>query len=302
MATLPLVLEADPVQMPYSVTTVVGTNGDLIAEVAKVPRYNVDGKTVADVTFGKGNFWSKMDTTRFTLLGSDLHLAPTLLTAACAAQASFWPDQGPVLREADFCALPYASGSIQVMIVDPPYRHTPGEKQAMNALYRNHQTAQGMYHRDILRDFYCPAIQEAARVLTPGGFLWAKGMDEIESGRQCWSHAEVRRAAERCGFTAEDLYILVTYGAVPPTHRQIHARKNSSWLWIFQRQAQPKTAKRGRPKKGSVRTPSPQRRGREYFVTRLLRDFPAVYARYQAGELPSINAAAREAGMVKARH
>jgi hypothetical protein len=36
-------------------------------------------------------------------------------------------------------------------------------------------------------------------------------------------------------------------------------------------------------------------------VTRLLWDFPAVYARYQAGELPSVHATAVEAGLVKAR-
>jgi hypothetical protein len=35
---------------------------------------------------------------------------------------------------------------------------------------------------------------------------------------------------------------------------------------------------------------------------RLFWDHPALYVRYMAGELPTVHAAAREAGLVKARH
>jgi hypothetical protein len=33
-----------------------------------------------------------------------------------------------------------------------------------------------------------------------------------------------------------------------------------------------------------------------------MRDYPEVYARYMAGELPTVHAAAKEAGLVKAPH
>ena len=62
-----------------------------------------------------------------------------------------------------------------------------------------------------------------------------------------------------------------------------------------------KAAGRGRPKKGSARTTIKQQRGRRYLQDRLLRDYPEVHARYLAGELPSVHAAAMAAGLVKPR-
>jgi hypothetical protein len=276
----------------------MGTNADLIAEVTKL--YRLDGLRVADITYGQGSFWRKVDTSGFTFLASDLFLDPVL-----TSQGILWSTQYPSFLVADICALPYQPSSINVVVFDPPYLHNAGPNLEMNWLYRNHQTTQGMYHADILRDLYARGIQEAARVLQPDGMLWVKGKDEIESGVQCWSHGEVRLAAERCGFTTQDLFFLTTQASLTqlkaPHHRQYHARKNTSWLWIFLREKSVTFAKRGRPRKGSVRAPA-QGRGRDYLAARLLRDHPQVYARYQSGELPSVHAAAIVAGLVKARH
>jgi hypothetical protein len=263
----------------------------LIAEVARL--YRLDGLVVLDCTYGRGGFWSKVDTSRFTLLGSDLHIDPTLV-----AQVPLWSQQVPSFVVADFRCLPFAAGSIDVVVFDPPYMHNPGQGLDMNTRYRNHQTTQGMYHADILRELYCRGIQEAWRVLKAGGLLLCKGKDEIESSKQCWSHPEVRQAAERCGFTTQDQFSLVTRATITTLkaehHRQYHARRNSSWLWVFQRQTSTPVPKRGRPKKGSVRSPSTPGRGRDYLAARLLRDYPATFARFQSGELGSINAAAKD--------
>jgi hypothetical protein len=277
MATL--ALEADPSPQKLVVTTVTGDNADLIAEVARL--YRLDGLTVADITFGKGNFWPKVDTSRFTLLGTDLFIHPDLRAQRRAQpdQPPLWSPPLPTLCVANFCALPYAAGSINIVVFDPPYNHTPGKTRAINARYRNWETSQGMYHRDILRDFYCRGIQEAARVLTPGGLLWLKGQDEIESGRQCWSHAEVRLAAERCGFLPQDQFFLVTWATQVDDRGQKHARRNHSWLWIFRLAQAAPVAKRGRPKKGSVKVPQAAKRGKAYFEARLRRDYPQIYAR-----------------------
>jgi hypothetical protein len=297
MSLLALAAEAPPpAARRHVLTTVTGTNADLIAEVTRL--YTLDGLTVADITYGQGGFWHKVDTSRFTLLGSDLYIDPALV-----AQGTPWPGQAPVLRHEDFRALSYAAASLDVVVFDPPYMHNPGPNLDMNRLYRNHQTTQGMYHADILRDLYCRGIQEAWRVLKPGRMLWVKGKDEIESSAQCWSHAEVRQAAERCGFVAIDQFKLVTQATITALfadhHTQQHARKNDSWLWIFRHQAPGALAKRGRPTKDRPGTTRP--RGKAYLTARLLRDYPEVYARYQAGELPSVHAAAKVAGLVKDR-
>src|SRR6516225_1488775 len=61
-----------------------GSNADLLVDVARL--YIPDGALVADVTWGHGIFWQKTDTSRFTLVGSDV--APEVIRAAHVA-----PDQ-----------------------------------------------------------------------------------------------------------------------------------------------------------------------------------------------------------------
>jgi hypothetical protein len=304
MTQLALVSDAPP-QAPrrHGLTTVVGKNADLIAEVVKVPRYALAGKVVADITYGQGLFWPKVDTSGFTLVGSDLKMRDIRRGAQCPLFVA----AAPRLLAARFEALPYRAAAFDVVVFDPPYVHNPGPALAMNRLYRNHETSKGMYHADILREFYATGILEAWRVLRPGGGqLWVKGKDEIESGRQCWSHAEVRTAAERCGFVALDYFQLMTPGTGTPGRGplqvQHHARKNQSWLWVFERPATGTAPRRGRPKKGSVVSTHKQQRGRDYQVARLQRDHPQVYARFLAGELPTVHAAALVAGLVKGRH
>jgi hypothetical protein len=288
--------EADRSAMAHHVATVVtGGNADLIAEVARL--YLPDGARVADVTYGQGVFWRKVDLGRYTLMGSDLQM-----DAYRRGQLALFGGTTPHFLAADFCALLYQEQCLDVVVFDPPYLHNPGGF-LMNDRYRNQQTTKGMYHRDILRDCYCRGLVEAWRVVRPGGTVWVKGKDEIESGKQCWLHDEVHTAAKRLGFVAiEQFFLVTTGGQLPrPTQRQLHALKNQSWLWVFRRPQAGRRATRGRPKKGSVVTTHKQQRGRSYWQSRLLRDHPEVYARYMAGELDSIHAAAKQAGLVKGR-
>jgi hypothetical protein len=289
-------------------STYHGTNADLLAQVVRL--YIADGDLVADVTYGKGVFWRQCDLGRFRLVISDL------LPALAPAQSELFTP-GPLGRvAADLRALPYQSDCVDVVILDPPYIHNPGQ-HVTDRRYNNARTTGGMYHADILRELYARGIQEAYRVLKPGGRLFVKGKDEIESGAQCWSHRELHDAAVRCGFAAKDLFILHAQATTSPARwsRQLHARKNHSYLWVFVVESKrPQLAKRGRPRqsgKGQGETdqkayPGISLKGRHgtnaaYLTSRLLRDHPDVYARYQTGEYASIKAAARAAGIVKAR-
>ena len=202
----------------YSAHT--GNNADLIRAVTEL--YVADGAVVADVTWGKGAFWRKTDTSRFTLLRSDLMSAD------------------PGVPAYDFRCLPYADGSVDVVVLDPPYVHNPGSKglrHVTDARYGNADTTAGMYNADIL-GLYGEGMAEAYRVLRPdGGQLWVKCKDEVEAGVQRWSHIYLYQMALELGFCARDLFVIIPDSRTTSNRwkRQLHARKNHSFLWILQR-------------------------------------------------------------------
>lgn len=191
-----------------------GTNADLFREVARlrIP----DGSVVADVTYGRGTFWQKIDTSRFTFLPSDLE--PRM----------------PGVMSADFRHLPYADGTIDVVVLDPPYVHN-ADSHFTAARQYNGQSVAGLDHDGIM-GLYAEGLAEAARVLRPGGVALVKCQPMIESGRARWSDIEVHDLAAALGMTAADRFTLVRRRpSSPPARwdRQVHARRNESMLWIF---------------------------------------------------------------------
>ena len=180
-----------------------GKNSDLIKIAADF--YIDDGMSVADVTYGKGAFWSGIDTSRFKFFPSDLQTG------------------------IDFTRLPYDNQSMDVLILDPPYMHGGQTiKQSINSCYRNQNTS----HESVIR-LYTGGILEAARVLKKGGQLWIKCQDEIESGKQRLSSHELKTICEILGFEIKDLFIL-TQPSVPAMREKYQktARKNHSYLFI----------------------------------------------------------------------
>lgn len=205
-------------------TAKVGTNADLIADVAKL--YLKKGAVLADLTYGKGVFWKNVDLGGITLLASDIK-APT----AAVIELNI------CLTKQDCRKTLYVKDYFDVVVLDPPYMHgggkTPRIKDSISKCYGNNETNLKS-HADII-NFYRDSILEAYRILKPGGLLWVKCQDEIESGKQKWSHIEIYYGAKDL-FTAEDLFVLVqkTIPAQRWKH-QLHARKNNSYLWIFRK-------------------------------------------------------------------
>jgi hypothetical protein len=195
-----------------TLTTAHPGNAELIRDVAAL--YVADGATVADVTYGLGAFWRKTDTARFKLNGTDL------VTTSPAV---------------DFRALPYADGSVDVVVLDPPYAHNGASHMVWADRYQS-QVTRDLGHDGII-DLYRAGMTEAVRVLKRGGTLWVKCQDEVESGRQKLSHIEIRAIASELQLRVEDLFV-VTPGSKPSSkrwQRQVHARKNHSFLWVFRR-------------------------------------------------------------------
>jgi len=199
----------------------VGQNARVFADILRlhVPR----GSKVADVTYGKAAFWKEVDLTHYTLLASDLKTG------------------------VDCRNLPYEAGSIDCVVLDPPYMEG-FFRRAVNQLagsgshasFREHYassvatTSGPRYHAAVL-SLYVEAAVEARRVLHDGGILIVKCQDEVSANRQHLTHVEIINEYAAMGFHAKDLFVLVRTNrpGVSRMKKQVHARKNHSYFLVF---------------------------------------------------------------------
>ena len=186
------------------------------------------GAVVADVTFGGGVFWKRVPPGRYRLLPTDLATGT------------------------DCRALPYADGSIDAVVLDPPYmegllrakaetRGGLGSHAALRSAYSSGRemagpAASGRWHQAVL-DLYLEAAGEARRVLRDHGVLVVKCQDEVSANRQELTHVQIVCALAEMGFYARDLFVLVRPNRpnVARLVRQVHARKNHSYFLVFQK-------------------------------------------------------------------
>jgi len=198
-----------------------GTNDDLFPHVLSL--YVSPGSTVADTTYGKGVFWRKIPKGMYKLKASDLH------------------------RGVDATKLPYRDESIDAVVFDPPYMHTPGGSahkghQNYEEYYRNNSIqapddeVPKKYHEAVL-DLYYKAAKEAYRVLRNQGMYIVKCGDEVCANQQRLTHVEIINELTANGFITEDLFILLRHNlpGVSRVLRQAHAKKNHSYFIVFRK-------------------------------------------------------------------
>lgn len=191
-----------------------GTNDEVFPFVLSL--YVEPGSTVADVTYGKGVFWRKVRSDAYKLLPTDL-------------------DSGVDCR-----SLPYQDTSIDCVVFDPPYMHTPGgtahvDHQNYEGYYKNNlASSEKKYHEAVL-DLYFKAAREAWRVLRDGGTYIVKCQDEVCANQQRLTHVELINELQTYGFIVEDLFVVVRNGkpGVSRLLTQAHARKNHSYFLVF---------------------------------------------------------------------
>lgn len=195
-----------------------GTSDELFPRVLSL--YVAPKSTVADVTYGKGVFWKKVPAGTYRLLPSDIS------------------------RGVDCRDLPYEDGSLDCVVFDPPYMHTPGgtahvRHQNYEEYYRNNGAGNGTarkYHEAVL-DLYFAAAIEARRVLRDEGIYIVKCADEVCANQQRLTHVEIINELARQRFVIEDLFALVRSNrpGVSRMLKQVHARKNHSYFLVFRR-------------------------------------------------------------------
>jgi len=200
-----------------------GSNAELFPQILAL--HVPEGAVVADVTFGQGVFWQRVPPGRYRLLPSDLRTGT------------------------DCRALPYADGTIDALVLDPPYmegllRGKPetrgglGSHAALRGYYSSGQEAPpaSRWHQAVL-DLYLDAAAEARRVLRDHGILIVKCQDEVSANRQELTHVQIVTGLAELGFYARDLFVLVRPNrpGVARLLKQVHARKNHSYFLVFQK-------------------------------------------------------------------
>ena len=180
--------------------------------------YVSPGSTVADTTYGKGVFWRHVPKHLYRLKATDI-------------------------RDGVDCRhLPYEDKTVDCVVLDPPYMHSPGGTAhtahgPMEEHYRNNGTGNrtGSRYHEAVVELYRDAGAEAFRVLRERGVLIVKCQDEVCSNRQRFTHVEIMQAYKQLGFVAEDLFVIVRNNrpGVSRVVQQVHARKNHSYFLVF---------------------------------------------------------------------
>ena len=206
----------------------VGTNADVFPDILKL--YVPEGSRVIDVTYGKGVFWKKVDTGKYRLVTSDLK------------------------DGADFRKLPYADNSFDVLVIDPPYMHTPGGSahkghQNYEEYYRNNKASvdpRFKYHDAVLR-LYMEGIVEARRVLGDRGKIIIKCQDQVCAGQMRTTSAELIHYLVGTGWNILDLVVVVSRnkpGISRLNGKQKHSRRNHSYFLVAENKISPKMGTR----------------------------------------------------------
>ena len=201
----------------------VGTNADVFPHVLQL--HVKEGAKIADVTYGKGVFWRKVNTTSY-----DLHISDLATGVDCRV-------------------LPYENGSLDVVVFDPPYMEgffraggTTKAGAGTHTAFRDHYShgnekprqGGGKWHAAVV-DLYVEGGREAWRVLKDKGIFIVKCQDEVSANRQNLTHVEIINAYLTVGFSCKDLFVVVRPNrpGMSRVIEQIHARKNHSYFLVF---------------------------------------------------------------------
>lgn len=204
----------------------VRNNEDLFPMILSL--YVPIGSHVADVTYGKGVFWKKVNQSDYTLYFSDIKTG------------------------VDCRNLPYNDKSMDCVVIDPPYMeglyrrksdHLAGngtfssfrEAYSDGSVYIPEENAP-KYHDAVLAMYYA-AGREAIRVLKNKGILIVKCQDEVSANKQRLTHVEIINEYVKYGLTVEDLFVMVRNNKpnISTLKKQVHARKNHSYFLVFRK-------------------------------------------------------------------
>lgn len=217
-------------------TAHVDGNAEVFPQILRlhVPK----ASTIADVTYGSGVFWKNVDLGDYKLLSSD------------------------IANGIDCRALPYEDGSIDSVVLDPPYmegllrtnqehKAGGGKLSPFRKYYSNgDEVSDGPKWHAAVTDLYFRAGAEAHRVLRDEGVFIVKCQDEVSANRQWLTHVEIINHYEALGFYTKDLFVVVRQNraGISRLLKQVHARKNHSYFLVFVKVPLGKSVAKYRPR------------------------------------------------------
>lgn len=184
------------------------TNGHLIADVAQLG-YLRKSDLVLDPTYGRGRWWTKWRPDRLVTL-----------------------DKRPGAElVGDFQQLPFPADAFDAVAFDPPYKLNGTPSGDVDARYGVDEPARWQDRHALIR----AGLDECARVLRPGGVLLLKCQDQVSSGPVRWQTFEFTFYAGGLGLLLVEKFDSLGGRPQPRGRRQVHARRNTSTLLIFEK-------------------------------------------------------------------
>jgi hypothetical protein len=133
--------------------------------------------------------------------------------------------------------LPFMENELNSIMFDPPFLATTGKSLKSNDSNNCINKRFGVFESEkLLHEFYDDSLKEFYRILDKKGILIFKCQDKVSSGKQYFSHILIHHMAEKIGFYALDLFILLAKNRIVADwqkENQKHARKYHSYFWVF---------------------------------------------------------------------
>ncbi len=187
------------------------SNAELIADVHRLG-YLWDDWSTLDPTYGRGTWWKLWRPVALACHDKDLD-------------------------GTDFRKLNYADGHFDAVAYDPPYcskggRKTSGIPEMDDRYGQDDAPATPTLVQGLIND----GLTEMFRLVRPGGIVLCKTMNYVSSGKLWLGTFLTHQHAQYLGFKTFDVLDHIGgAGPQPDGRRQVHARHNSSTMFVFKK-------------------------------------------------------------------
>jgi SAM-dependent methyltransferase len=166
-----------------------GRDNEVIPKLLEV-HCEVDDPLILDVTYNKGSMWKELN---YRVLRMDID------------------PQFRLHFVGDFRYLPFKENSFDVLVFDPPHLPTNAASKNSSKMWERRYgitSKEGMGRDgDHVGEMFEPFLEQAKRVLKPGGLILAKLADLVHNHKYQWQHVMFINAVQSVGMTACDLMI-----------------------------------------------------------------------------------------------